>query len=766
MYPMKNPTFRESPLMFTADRRHPLFPLLLALLAMVAGSVICGVITTPADSTAQIRQAEPQGPDSRATAHEISLGGDWPQWGGTSVRNNTPTGTNIPSRWDAGEFDRKTGEWIQGSGDKVKWVSRLGSQTYGNPVVADGRVYVGTNNSGAYLARYPGQIDLGCLLAFDVEDGRFLWQHSSEKLSTGRVHDWPLQGICCAPLVEGDRLWFVTSRGEVVCLDSEGYYDGEDDGPQSAGNAKLFAESVTITEGLDDGTLNPAIEALLKDSGVATDGRIRINGEGGTWTMRITTKESVTHYRLTLDSPSDQLQVARLATEEDPSDGEVICTTPIDLIAGLTERTPSPALLSLLSQRGAALENPMVSVAGKGWQIEGRLDGRQRTVSIAKRGPKVVATLATSVDDTQEADEVWVYDMMAKLSVSQHNMCSCSVTSLGDMLFVNTSNGVDESHINIPSVEAPSFIALDKNTGELLWSDASPGANILHGQWSSPTVGAIGGVSQAIFAGGDGWVYSFRADRGQDGNPELLWKFDANPKTSEWILGGRGTRNNIIGTPVVLQNRVYIAVGQDPEHGEGEGHLWCLDGTKRGDISAELAVHVDDRSQPIAPRRLRAVDEEEGEVAIDNPNSGVVWHYSTYDQNGDGEIDFEETMHRSCGTVAIKKGLLCVADFSGLFHCLDANSGRVLWTYDLLSAAWGSPLIVEDKVYIGDEDGMVSVFPLSGEKEVALRFDEEEDEWKPALGEIDMRNSVYSTPVIANNVMYISNKTHLFAIGQ
>jgi hypothetical protein len=53
--------------------------------------------------------------------------------------------------------------------------------------------------------------------------GTFLWQDSSEKLASGRVHDWPLQGICCSPLVEGDRLWYVSSRGEVKCLDTEGF---------------------------------------------------------------------------------------------------------------------------------------------------------------------------------------------------------------------------------------------------------------------------------------------------------------------------------------------------------------------------------------------------------------------------------------------------------------------------------------------------------------------------------------------------------------
>ena len=104
--------------------------------------------------------------------------------------------------------------------------------------------------------------------------------------------------------------------------------------------------------------------------------------------------------------------------------------------------------------------------------------------------------------------------MMDELDTSQHNMCSCSVTSYGDLLFVNTSNGLDESHINLPAPDAPSFICMDKNTGEVYWTDSSPGNNILHGQWSSPAVGELGGVPQVLFAGGDGILYSFRADKG------------------------------------------------------------------------------------------------------------------------------------------------------------------------------------------------------------------------------------------------------------
>ena len=547
--------------------------------------------------------------DHAANAPQAAVAADWPQWGGSPARNNTPSAPNGPTDWDVGRFDYQTGEWDNSTARNVKWVARLGSQTYGTPVVAGGRVFVGTNNGAGRLARYPADVDLGCLVCFDVATGEFLWQHSSEKLASGAAHDWPDQGICCAPLVEGDRLWFVTNRGEVRCLDTAGFHDDENDGPYT-------------------------------------------------------------------DEP---------ATAQD------------------------------------------------------------------------------------EADVVWVLDMMGQLGTRQHNMCSCSVTAAGDLLFVSTSNGVaEEDHHTIPAPEAPSFIAVNKQTGKVVWTDNSPGLNILHGQWSSPAYAVVDGVPQVIFAGGDGWVYSFdpqgvpSGKEGVPGKSKLLWKFDANPKTTLWEDGGQGTRNSIIATPVVYQDRVYVAVGQDPDYGEGDGHLWCIDATRRGDISAELAVRADRPDEPLPPRRFQAVVPEEGEKAIPNPNSAALWHYSQSDQNGDGEIDFEETMHRSLSSVAVKDNLLYITDVSGLVHCLDATTGKVHWTYDMLAAAWGSPLVVDGKVYIGDEDGDVAVFRHSADRNEAMR--EEDGEWLPYYGEKNMGGSVYSTPIIADGVLYISNRSHLFAI--
>src|SRR5690349_11464844 len=89
---------------------------------------------------------------------------EWNQWGGSPTRNNTPVGNNIPTQWNIGSFDYRTGAWDSSKAKNIKWVARLGSQTYGNPVVAGGHAYIGTNNSAGWLKRYPQDHDLGVLL--------------------------------------------------------------------------------------------------------------------------------------------------------------------------------------------------------------------------------------------------------------------------------------------------------------------------------------------------------------------------------------------------------------------------------------------------------------------------------------------------------------------------------------------------------------------------------------------------------------------------
>ena len=137
-------------------------------------------------------------------------------WGGRPTRNMV-SNEAVPVTWNVD------------SNHNVRWTAALGSQTYGNPVVAGGRVFVGTNNEALYDPEEAG--DRGVLIAFDEVDGRFLWQSTSLKIAAGQVNDWPFVGLCSSPLVIGDRLFYLTSRGEVLALDTEGFRDGENDGP-------------------------------------------------------------------------------------------------------------------------------------------------------------------------------------------------------------------------------------------------------------------------------------------------------------------------------------------------------------------------------------------------------------------------------------------------------------------------------------------------------------------------------------------------------
>jgi outer membrane protein assembly factor BamB len=648
----------------------------------------------PADLPPGLPVSERDGPEP--PQHE----GDYTQWGTSPLKNNVSKATHLPTEWEVGKVDFKTGKRDEASMKNIKLAIPLGSQTYANPIVVGGKIIIGTNNGNGYLKRYAPDVDLGCMLAFTEDKGEFLWQYSAEKLPTGKVHDWEFLGICSTPIVEGDRAWFIDNRGDAVCVDTEGFHDDEDDGPVVAEWAKLL----------------------------------------------------------------------EIAKSEDPATDPVAA-----LVSGFAENKLGEPIVEGLKKIDIALPEQLEIKAGdkpNTWTIATQVGETKRNIRLAIEGPRMNIYWQTTPADKREADVVWRLDMMKELGSSQHNAASCSGVIVGDLLFISTSNGVDAQHNNVPAPNAPSLVCLEKATGKVVWTDNSPGVNILHGQWSSPAAAVLGGVPQVIYPNGDGWIRSFRADRGKDGKGELLWEFDCNPKDSVYEIRGLGTRNHVIATPVIYKGLVYIAVGEDPEHGDGVGHLWCIDPTKRGDVSPDLAFTRDEMAKPAAERkpihagrlddsrRLQTIDPANGEVAVANPNSAMVWHYASYDIDQNGEIDdFQETMHRSLSTVTIKDDILYTADFSGIVHCADAKTGKVYWTHDMLGACWGSCLIADGKVYIGDEDGDLYIFEHSKEKKWLNQHPEEET--NPT---INMGSSVLGTPIVANNVLYIYNKNTLFAI--
>ncbi len=250
---------------------------------------------------------------------------------------------------------------------------------------------------------------------------------------------------------------------------------------------------------------------------------------------------------------------------------------------------------------------------------------------------------------------------------------------------------------------------MNKNTGELVWESALPGEDILHGTWTNPTYAEVGGQGQIIFPGGDGWLYSFEPKTG-----ELLWKFDCNPKGSEWRLGGAGTRNNIISTPVFWDDKIYVGVGQDPEHGEGPGNLWAIDPTAEAGEDKDITA------------------------------TGVVWHR--------GGEDFNRTI----STAAIHDGIVYIPDLSGFLYALDAATGEHYWTYDAFAAVWGSAFVADGKVYLGDEDGDIAI----------LKTGKGKDGEPELIDETNLGSAVYTTPVADDGVLYVLARNRIFAFEE
>jgi outer membrane protein assembly factor BamB len=148
----------------------------------------------------------------------------WSMFGGTPARNMVnPTARGLPDDWN-----------IE-SGKNIRWAATLGSRSYSQPVVVGDRVLVGTNNENPRNNRDRGNptddnpegppLDKGILMCFRAADGSFVWQAVHDMLGS-LVNDWPREGVCSTPVVEGERIYYVSNRCEVVCLDLNGFADG------------------------------------------------------------------------------------------------------------------------------------------------------------------------------------------------------------------------------------------------------------------------------------------------------------------------------------------------------------------------------------------------------------------------------------------------------------------------------------------------------------------------------------------------------------
>ena len=280
-----------------------------------------------------------------------------------------------------------------------------------------------------------------------------------------------------------------------------------------------------------------------------------------------------------------------------------------------------------------------------------------------------------------DGDILWRYNLITGLGVVLHDVCGSTLLVQGNLLYACTSNGIDDKHDKIPRPLAPTLVVLDKRTGRLVAQDNEKiGERMLHCNWSSPSAGRVKGKILVFFGGGDGVLYAFEppspsADSGVQ-NLKKAWSYDCNPlefriRDGQPVPYSKSSKNSpegpseIIGTPVFHEGRVYVAIGQSPIHGVGQGQLSCVD--------AATGVRV--------------------------WSSGLV--------------------ERTLATVAIADGLLYIPDYTGNLHCFDARTGERYWVHPLESKTWGASAFVADgKVYAGTEANVLWVLKAGKEKQV------------------------------------------------
>ena len=316
----------------------------------------------------------------------------------------------------------------------------------------------------------------------------------------------------------------------------------------------------------------------------------------------------------------------------------------------------------------------------------------------------------------------WTYDLRKELKVAPLFCGNCSPLVVGDLVFVVTGHGRDnDGELRNPA--APSFVALRRDTGKLVWKSNLPGDRIIEGQWSNPVYADAKGRPQVIFPGGDGVLYSFAPTTGK-----LLWKFDCHPQPPE---KDKGTPNYFIATPVVVGDRLYIGMGPYPEHPQPMrwSHFYCVDVTKSGDVS---------------PKSLLAGDPA-------NKDSALVWAFG-------GPIEPRPNrgrrvwFGRTISTAAVHDGLVYIPEESGYLHCLDARTGRRYWEHDLKTGVWGSAYWADGRVYLCTEEGEVLVFAHGVVEHL--------------LSRIDMEETMHMTPVAANGTLFVMTRSKLYALHQ
>jgi outer membrane protein assembly factor BamB len=313
-----------------------------------------------------------------------------------------------------------------------------------------------------------------------------------------------------------------------------------------------------------------------------------------------------------------------------------------------------------------------------------------------------------------DADIIWLFDLTGEAGIWSHDAAHSSILIRGNYLYLNTGTGVDNTHRKIRTPDAPGLVVLDKRTGRLVARDQEQMAReTFHSTWSAPSMATVNGKDLVFFAGGNGMVYAFKPYEGrpaENGSPaalEKVWQFDFDPgapKTNvhRYNSNRRESPSNFFGMPVFDRDRIFVAGGGDIWWGKNEAWLKCIRATGSGDVTA----------------------------------SGLVWSYAL--------------QKHVLATPAVSQGLVFIADCGRMLHCVEADTGKPVWTNELKGEVWASPFVADGKVYLGTRSGAFYVLAATREKRL--------------ICSLDLDSAISGTATAANGVVYVTTMKRLYAV--
>lgn len=283
---------------------------------------------------------------------------------------------------------------------------------------------------------------------------------------------------------------------------------------------------------------------------------------------------------------------------------------------------------------------------------------------------------------------LWHLDMVKDLKIFKRDPMDVGILMpspvvVGGLVYCVTGNGATPTAPGVWSVlqpDAPSFLAVNKDTHKVIWSANSPGRNIAYGQWSTPAFATVDGIEEVLFPGGDGYLYSFERLSGKP-----LWKVRCGDPHETWP-------DFSVCPPLVNGNIVYVSVSRDIEFTGPKSRPLCAIDLRNHEVLWKRTYHGFNGTigpMAIAGGKLFASALSGVVVAVDVKTGAEFWR-----------VDLEDSVY---GGVCADDGQIYVASNCAL-HVMSAATGRPLQHYDFDSCSLRTPLIADSRLYITTTD--------------------------------------------------------------